>query len=155
MSMMYGPVDIEVLESASSLYHTNPRSQSVKGGFHMGLEKDYFVLMIPLASSALSSTGKIVIGNKDIEKLAYFEQIYRTRDLEIPAAATSGFNYVFSPLSLTTSLSLTTFSARGETQLLFILGFPTLDHLHCASDHLSQSSCVVDPEPILSFVNGA
>ncbi|KAK8967957.1 putative non-inhibitory serpin-Z5 [Platanthera guangdongensis] len=61
--------------------------------------------------------------------------------LENPTAAASGFNFVFSPLSLTASLSLTTFNARGETlrQLLSFLGCPTLDHLHSAFDHLSQA----------------
>ncbi|KAK8960073.1 Serpin-ZX [Platanthera guangdongensis] len=73
------------------------------------------------------------------------------------AAAAPGFNFVFSPLSLTASLSLTAFGARGETlwQLLSFLGCPTLDHLHYASGHLSKAVRAVDRELILSFVNGA
>ncbi|KAK8953082.1 hypothetical protein KSP40_PGU001011 [Platanthera guangdongensis] len=79
------------------------------------------------------------------------------RQLEISVAATSGIIFIFSPLSLIALLSLMAFSARGEMLrlLLSFLGCPNLDHLHSASNHLSQAVYAVYPELILSFVNRA
>ncbi|KAK8955645.1 Serpin-ZXA [Platanthera guangdongensis] len=72
-------------------------------------------------------------------------------------AVDEGSNFVFSPLSLVSALSLTASGARVETlrELLSFLGSPNLDHLHSASVHLAQAVRADDRELILSFVNGA
>lgn len=72
-------------------------------------------------------------------------------------AADEGSNFVFSPFTLATALSLIAESSRGETlrELLSFLGSRYLDHIRSASAELIKAIGTGDRDMILSPVNGA